>query len=91
MVRTELIDEVRPIGDDRTVDTTRRLARDEGILTGVSAGAALAAATDPATDHPDEFTVVVLPDSGERYLSEDLFAADSVRHWESEAPPAGDD
>ncbi|MEF8852890.1 MAG: cysteine synthase A [Haloarculaceae archaeon] len=90
-VRTELIDEVRPIEHDRAVETTRRLAREEGILTGVSAGAAVAAATDYATDNPDELVVVVLPDTGERYLSTDLFESDRVCHWQSEVPTPADD
>jgi len=45
-------------------------------LVGISSGAALAAAAEYASDHPDELVVVVLPDTGERYLSTDLY--DSV-------------
>ncbi len=73
VLRTDLLDEVRAVGHDRAVETTRRLAREEGILAGVSAGAALAAATDVARERPEELVVVVLPDTGERYLSTDLF------------------
>ncbi|MFF0813521.1 pyridoxal-phosphate dependent enzyme, partial [Streptomyces albogriseolus] len=53
----------------------RRLARTEGILAGVSGGAALHAATDLARhpQHEGALIVVVVPDTGERYLSTDLF------------------
>jgi len=95
ILRTELIDEVRPIAHERAVETTRRLAREEGILAGVSAGAALAAASDYAHDHPDDLRQgdgrLRLPDTGERYLSTDLFEGERVRHWESETPTPADD
>jgi cysteine synthase A len=48
-----------------------------GLLVGVSGGAALAAGTDYAAEHPDELVVTVLPDGGERYLSTDLFEGDA--------------
>jgi len=44
---------------------------------GIGSGTALAAAIDYATDHPKERVAVVLPDTGERYLSTDLFEADA--------------
>jgi cysteine synthase A len=86
ILRTELVDEVRTVDHEKAVQTTRKLAREEGVLTGVSAGAALAAAAEVARERPDDLVVVVLPDTGERYLSTDLFAADRVRHWEREEP-----
>jgi cysteine synthase A len=73
VLRTDLIDEVRAVGSDEARDAARRLGREEGLLVGISSGAALAAAAEYATEHPGEATVVVLPDSGERYLSTDLF------------------
>jgi cysteine synthase A len=76
VLRTDLIDEVRAVGSDEARDAARRLGREEGLLVGISSGAALAAAAEYATEHPGETTVVVLPDSGERYLSTALFDAD---------------
>jgi cysteine synthase A len=73
VLRTDLIDEGRAVGADEARDAARRLGRKEGLLVGISSGAALAAAAEYASEHPDETTVVVLPDSGERYLSTDLF------------------
>ncbi|MBN1171479.1 MAG: cysteine synthase A [Micromonosporaceae bacterium] len=70
-----LIDEVVRVTADRARAVARRLARTEGLLTGVSGGAALAAATEIASRpaHRDALIVVMLPDSGERYLSTPLF------------------
>ncbi|WP_436929484.1 cysteine synthase A [Halosimplex halobium] len=94
ILRTELLDEVRAVEHERAVETTRKLAREEGILTGVSAGAALAAAAEVARERPDDLVVVVLPDTGERYLSTDLFEPANVSHWEAgesgEPAPADD-
>ncbi|MFB6204984.1 MAG: cysteine synthase A [Haloglomus sp.] len=73
-----LVDEVRGVTDERAKATTRRVGRAEGLLVGVSAGAALAAGADYAAEHPDELVVAVCPDDGERYLSTDLFAVDDT-------------
>ena len=70
---TDVIDEVRTVGEDRAKATTRRLAREAGLLVGISSGAAAAAAFDVARDAPEAVTVVILPDTGERYLSVGLF------------------
>jgi len=94
ILRTELVDEVRAVEHQRAVETTRKLAREEGVLTGVSAGAALAAASEVARERPDDLVVVVLPDTGERYLSTDLFEPATVSHWEareSDEPAPADD
>lgn len=74
--RAELVDQVRTVGEENARQTTRKLAASTGILTGISSGAALDVATDVATapDRSDEVVVTVLPDTGERYLSTDLFA-----------------
>ena len=67
-------DEIRPIGDTVARDTARRLAAEEGILTGISAGATLAAALQVAEQSPaGSVLLAMLPDTGERYLSTFLF------------------
>ncbi len=70
-----LVDRVEQVTDDEAIHTARRLAREEGILCGISSGAATAAALRLA--HQPELAgktvVVILPDSGERYLSTVLF------------------
>lgn len=76
VLQMELIDEVRAVAAADAKETARLLGRAEGLLVGISAGAALSVATDYATAHPEDVVVVVLPDTGERYLSTDLFDAD---------------
>jgi len=73
VLREALIDAVETVHRDDAVAATRRLAREEGIVAGISSGAALAAAERVASRDPDGPVVTVLPDSGERYLSTDLF------------------
>ncbi|HOM30167.1 MAG TPA: cysteine synthase A [Deltaproteobacteria bacterium] len=71
----DLVDRVEKVTDEEAIEHSRRLAREEGILAGISSGAAMAAALRLA--RMDAFKgktiVVVLPDSGERYLSSVLF------------------
>jgi len=71
VLNREIIDEVLPIGDEDAVQAARLLAAREGVLAGISAGAAVAAAVQVASR--PEFArcriVTVLPDSGERYIS----------------------
>lgn len=65
-----LIDEVISVTDGQSLNLARRLAREEGILSGGSAGTALYAALQVGRDaKPDEVVVVLIPDTGERYLS----------------------
>ncbi|MAT16820.1 MAG: cysteine synthase A [Planctomyces sp.] len=72
---TSLIDEVVTVTDDEAFDMSPRLAKEEGIICGISCGAAMAAALKIAKRPESEgkTIVVVLPDSGERYLSTNLF------------------
>lgn len=71
----EIIDRVIRVRDDDAVNAARRLAKEEGILAGISSGAATWAALQVASElASDKTVVVVLPDTGERYLSTDLFA-----------------
>lgn len=70
-----LIDAVEQVSNEDAVDYARRLAREEGILSGISSGAAVAAAVRLAKlpQNEGKTIVVILPDSGERYLSSVLF------------------
>ncbi|MFH2120938.1 MAG: cysteine synthase A [Pseudomonadota bacterium] len=70
-----IIDEVIKVSNEDAGITTRRLAREEGILAGISSGAALWAGLEVAkrTENKGKLVVVVLPDTGERYLSTWLF------------------
>lgn len=74
-VDTSLIDEVIQVSNETAFATARRLAREEGILAGISTGAACAAALEVAAR--DEFTgkiiVFIAPSTAERYISTDLF------------------
>lgn len=71
----DMVDQVEQVSNDEAIDYAQRLAREEGILAGISCGAAVAAAVRLAAlpESEGKTIVVVLPDSGERYLSSVLF------------------
>ncbi|MCR5294601.1 MAG: cysteine synthase A [Lachnospiraceae bacterium] len=73
---TSVYDEVLPIGDEDSFEEARRFAASEGILVGISSGAALKAGLILASrpENAAKNVVVLLPDSGDRYLSTSLFA-----------------
>ena len=73
VLRTDLVDEVRQVENEDAKDAARKLGREEGLLVGISSGASIAAATEYANENPDDLVVAVLPDTGERYLSTDLY------------------
>ena len=76
VLERELIDHVVRVSNDAAFAMSRRLAREEGILCGISAGAAVHAALEYAAwpGNHERMVVVVIPDFGERYLNTDLFA-----------------
>ncbi|MDE6543310.1 MAG: cysteine synthase A [Muribaculaceae bacterium] len=75
----EVIDKVVPVGDKEAVAASRLLASAEGVLCGISSGAAFHAALELARDpqNAGKTIVAILPDTGERYMSTILFAFDS--------------
>ncbi|MHB1001394.1 MAG: cysteine synthase A [Armatimonadota bacterium] len=76
VLHREIIDEIVQVSNDDAMITARRLAREEGILCGISSGAAVWAAVQIANreENKGKLIVVILPDTGERYLSTELFS-----------------
>lgn len=75
VLNTKIIDEVFEVKNEEAYETTRKLSKTEGLLVGISSGAATFAATQIAKrpENKGKTIVVLLPDTGERYLSTDLF------------------
>lgn len=73
---TALLDEVIPVRDEDALETARRMGKTEGLLIGISSGAAIWAAIQLANqeENAGKTIAVILPDSGERYLSSGLYA-----------------
>ena len=69
------MDDIRQVSNEEAIRYARRLAREEGIISGISCGAAVAVAVRYAIrpENTGKTIVVILPDSGERYLSSILF------------------
>jgi cysteine synthase A len=76
VLNRDVLDEVLPVDDEDAIEIARLLARREGVLTGISGGAALWAALEIAhrPEHRRARIVAILPDSGERYVSTPFFA-----------------
>ncbi|MEO5767784.1 MAG: cysteine synthase A [Polyangia bacterium] len=76
VLNREVVDEVHAVAEEEAFDSARRLAREEGILAGISSGAALAAALVVAArpESAGKVVVVMLPDTAERYVTTPLFS-----------------
>lgn len=72
-LNTDIYDEVVCVTTEEAYETGRRIAKEQGILVGISSGAAMYVAEKYAKENPEKNIVVLLPDSGERYLSTDMF------------------
>ncbi len=88
ILRPEYIDEIITVTSDDAVNMARRLAKEEGLLVGISSGAAVVAALKVAIrkENAGKLVVVVLPDFGERYLTSILF--ESLRNQALQMPTA---
>lgn len=75
VLNRDVVDELLTVEDDRAIAAARRLAAEEGIFVGISAGATVASALDVAARaEPGSVILAMLPDTGERYFSTPLFA-----------------
>lgn len=81
--RKEFVDQVLTVENEEAIETSRTLAKTEGILAGYSGGAAVSAAVKLAKmpENKGKMIVVILPDTGERYLSTELFPSESTTQY----------
>jgi len=81
VLNTDIIDEIVTVSNENAFETARQVAKLEGILCGISSGAAVWAAMQLASlpENTGKQIVVVLPSTGERYLSTDLFVKEEIR------------
>ncbi len=75
VLKLDVVDEIYKVRNEEAIDTSRVLAREEGLLVGISSGAAAFAAAKIAnrTENRNKVILAILPDTGERYLSTELF------------------
>lgn len=69
----DYVDEIVTVSNENAIETARIAPKNEGLLIGISSGASLYAAINYANENPEKTVVVLLPDTGERYLSSELF------------------
>ena len=69
----DYVDEIITVSNENAIETARIAPKNEGLLIGISSGASLYAAINYANENPEKTVVVLLPDTGERYLSSELF------------------
>ena len=81
VLNTKIIDEIVTVTNENAFETARQVAKLEGILCGISSGAAVWSAMQVAarTENKEKQIVVILPSTGERYLSTDLFIKEEIR------------
>ena len=73
ILEKSLIDEIKTVSGPDAMEMARRLAVQEGLMVGISSGAAVHAALEIAKKNKDKMVVVIIPSFGERYLSSMLF------------------